>query len=30
MLVGFSFDQYDVSFLIFFDNFWLKVDFILY
>ena len=23
----FSFDEYEVSFLIFFDNFWLKVDF---
>ena len=26
----FSFDQYEVSFLTFFDNFWLKVDFIWY
>jgi hypothetical protein len=29
-LVEISFDQYEVSFLIFFDNFRTKVDFILY
>jgi hypothetical protein len=29
-LVDSSFDEYEVSFLIFFDNFWLKVDFIRY
>ena len=30
IFVDFSFDWYEVSFLIFFDKFWLKVDFILY
>ena len=25
-LVDFSFDEYEVSFFILFDNFWLKVD----
>ena len=28
--VDFSFDQYEVSFLIFFDNFWVNVNFIQY
>jgi hypothetical protein len=27
-LVDFSFDEYEVSFIIFFDNLWMKVDFI--
>ena len=30
ILVDFSFDRYEVSFLVFFDNFWLKIDFIQY
>jgi hypothetical protein len=30
ILVDFSFDKYEVSFLILFDNFWLKFDFIIY
>jgi hypothetical protein len=30
ILVDFTFDKYDVSFLIIFHNFWLKVDFILH
>jgi hypothetical protein len=29
-LVDFSFDEYEVSVLIYFDNFWLKVNFIHY
>jgi hypothetical protein len=27
-LLDFSFDEYEMSFFIFFDNFWLKVNFI--
>jgi len=30
MLIDFSVGEYQVSFLIFFDNFWLTVDFIPY
>jgi len=30
ILVDFSFDEYELSFLIFFDVSWLKVDFIRY
>jgi hypothetical protein len=30
MLVDFSFDEYEMSFLNFFDNFWLKINFIQY
>ena len=29
-LIDFSFEEYDVSFLIFFDNFGLEIDFIRY
>ena len=30
LLVDFSFDEYEVSFRVFYDDFRLKVDFILY
>jgi hypothetical protein len=30
LLVDFSFNEYEVSFLILFGNFWLRIDFIQY